>query len=410
MARHVRFDETDPSPGAARWVERVWSVGWDLPDGVEHVNSIVPHPSVSLTVERGDVERDGAHGPGRVGHRSRHPPFRRGMPRARGRRGRQVPRGRVHGADGRARRSTSPTAAGPPRGWWPVPATLSELPLDARRSRPGPVRVRRGRSVRHAAADAATTLVTQAVRHLQDPSVTRVDDLADRCGLSVRGLQRLLRQYVGVGPKWMVARRRLHDAVAALDDGYDGSLADLAAHAGWYDQNQFARDFAALVGVTPGAYRDRSTLELIRDHAAYGILGPCGSRWSSTDVTCPCWCRSGRRHSGYDAVFSLPEFEVLRPREGEPPGPVFILQRVPEEKAGKNRMHVDVHPPLELGVPGAGRTAGGAGRQADRRAGDRPAGGDRQLVAGDGRPRGQRVLRRRRPGPPRTLNYSRTST
>jgi redox-sensitive bicupin YhaK (pirin superfamily) len=31
---------------------------------------------------------------------------------------------------------------------------------------------------------------------------------------------------------------------------------------------------------------------------------------------------------------------------------VFILQRVPEEKAGKNRMHVDVHPPLELGVPG----------------------------------------------------------
>ena len=55
---------------------------------------------------------------------------------------------------------------------------------------------------------------------------------------------------------------------------------------------------------------------------------------------------------GYDAVFSLPDFEVLRPREGEPPGPVFILQRVPEEKAGKNRMHVDVHPPLELGVPG----------------------------------------------------------
>ncbi len=54
---------------------------------------------------------------------------------------------------------------------------------------------------------------------------------------------------------------------------------------------------------------------------------------------------------GYDTVLSLPEFEVLRPREGEPPGPVFILQRVPEEKAAKNRMHLDVHPPLELGVP-----------------------------------------------------------
>ena len=65
-------------------------------------------------------------------------------------------------------------------------------------------------------------------------------------------------------------------------------------------------------------------------------------------VLVPFWCAA----MGYEAVLSLPEFEVLRPREGEPPGPVFILQRVPEEKSGKNRMHVDVHPPLELGVPG----------------------------------------------------------
>src|SRR5689334_8529246 len=87
------------------------------------------------------------------------------------------------------------------------------------------------------------------------------------------------------------------------------------------------------------------------DHAAYGIFG--GMRLSIVlDVrdlsrSVPFW----EAALGYQAVFSLPEFEVLRPREGEPPGPVFILQRVPEEKAGKNRMHVDVHAPLELGVP-----------------------------------------------------------
>ena len=62
---------------------------------------------------------------------------------------------------------------------------------------------------------------------------------------------------------------------------------------------------------------------------------------------------------GYDAVFSLPEFVVLRPREGEPPGPVFILQRVPEEKAGKNRMHLDVHP--DLGQAGRGVSVGPLG-------------------------------------------------
>jgi len=50
-------------------------------------------------------------------------------------------------------------------------------------------------------------------------------------------------------------------------------------------------------------------------------------------------------------VWSAPGFEVLRPADGEPPGPVFILQHVPEPRVGKNRMHVDVHPPLDLGVP-----------------------------------------------------------
>ena len=32
-------------------------------------------------------------------------------------------------------------------------------------------------------------------------------------------------------------------------------------------------------------------------------------------------------------------------------GPVLILQKVGEPKAGKNRMHLDLHPPLETGVP-----------------------------------------------------------
>ena len=64
-------------------------------------------------------------------------------------------------------------------------------------------------------------------------------------------------------------------------------------------------------------------------------------------VLVPFWCKA----LGYEVVASLDDFEVLRPREGEPSGPVFILQRVPEEKVGKNPMHVDVHPPLELGVP-----------------------------------------------------------
>jgi predicted enzyme related to lactoylglutathione lyase len=54
---------------------------------------------------------------------------------------------------------------------------------------------------------------------------------------------------------------------------------------------------------------------------------------------------------GYQHVSSVPGFEVLTPADGEPPGPVFILQGVAEPKTGKNRMHLDVHPRLDLGVP-----------------------------------------------------------
>ena len=53
----------------------------------------------------------------------------------------------------------------------------------------------------------------------------------------------------------------------------------------------------------------------------------------------------------YRLVTSVPSFEVLAPVEGEPAGPVFILQQVDEPRTGKNRMHIDIHPPLDLGVP-----------------------------------------------------------
>jgi Glyoxalase-like domain len=55
---------------------------------------------------------------------------------------------------------------------------------------------------------------------------------------------------------------------------------------------------------------------------------------------------------GYRQVLELPDFTVLRPAEGEPAGSPFILQRVPERRQGKNRMHIDIHPPLEVGLAG----------------------------------------------------------
>ncbi len=46
---------------------------------------------------------------------------------------------------------------------------------------------------------------------------------------------------------------------------------------------------------------------------------------------------------GYTVVGALGSYVLLRP-DGAP-GPELLLQRVPEGKAAKNRMHVDLHVP-----------------------------------------------------------------
>ncbi len=89
---------------------------------------------------------------------------------------------------------------------------------------------------------------------LGDRSITSVAAMAEATGLSTRTLQRLFRRYVGVGPKWVLQRFRLHDAVASIDTGDVEDLAALAVELGWYDQAHFNRDFADVVGVPPGRY------------------------------------------------------------------------------------------------------------------------------------------------------------
>ncbi len=85
------------------------------------------------------------------------------------------------------------------------------------------------------------------------PEVTRVAEVADAFGLGERALQRLVLSRVGLSPKWLIQRRRLHDAVARLKAG-DRSLADVAADLGYADQAHFTHDFRTVTGLTPGRY------------------------------------------------------------------------------------------------------------------------------------------------------------
>jgi AraC-like DNA-binding protein len=96
-----------------------------------------------------------------------------------------------------------------------------------------------------------------------DRSVTRVDDLVARYGMGKRALQRLFSRYVGVSPKWIINRYRLHEAVEQLADGQRVDWATLALDLGYFDQAHFIRDFRRLVGRTPADYAH--TMRVRRD-------------------------------------------------------------------------------------------------------------------------------------------------
>jgi AraC-like DNA-binding protein len=105
------------------------------------------------------------------------------------------------------------------------------------------------------APDPNVPLVNRVVDQIMaDRDVTRVADVTDRTGMGTRRLQRLFATYVGVPPKWVIRRARLHEAVERLDRGDDVDLAFLARELGYFDQAHFTRDFRSAVGRPPTAY------------------------------------------------------------------------------------------------------------------------------------------------------------
>jgi PAS domain S-box-containing protein len=82
----------------------------------------------------------------------------------------------------------------------------------------------------------------------------RLADLAALAGLSPKQLERLARRTLGLSPQRLVQRLRLEHAVHAIVTTR-ASLGDIASECGFYDQSSFTKQFRAVLGVTPGAYR-----------------------------------------------------------------------------------------------------------------------------------------------------------
>jgi AraC-like DNA-binding protein len=89
---------------------------------------------------------------------------------------------------------------------------------------------------------------------------SRVEPLMDETGWSRRHVTERFRRQLGITPKAYARLLRFQEATALLMQPETvGSLADVAMSAGYYDQSHLTRDFAALAGMTPGAYAADAT-------------------------------------------------------------------------------------------------------------------------------------------------------
>ncbi len=81
-----------------------------------------------------------------------------------------------------------------------------------------------------------------------------VHDLAREVACSPRHLSALFDREIGLSPKEAARVVRFDGARRRLAGGWGGSLADLAAQAGYYDQSHLNRDFRQLAGVSPAVW------------------------------------------------------------------------------------------------------------------------------------------------------------
>ena len=98
-------------------------------------------------------------------------------------------------------------------------------------------------------------LVNAVVEYVEgDTDVRRVGQVCEKFAIGERSLQRLTARRIGLTPKWLIQRRRLHEAAERLSGEERPDLARVAADLGYADQAHFGRDFRAVTGLTPGAF------------------------------------------------------------------------------------------------------------------------------------------------------------
>jgi AraC-like DNA-binding protein len=239
------LDRFPPSADVTDLLERHWLVSWELPPGREVPVTLLPHPCVNLVLDGGRLAVCGV-GRERFGYTCRG-------------------EGRVFGVKfrpgaflpflGRPLAEITDRVLPAEQLWGPAASALAADMAAVRGVDELVALVEGFLRKRWPAPDPQVGYLGMIVfALLHDRTITRVDDVTARFGISARKLQRLFARYVGVSPKWVLRRYRLHEAAAELEREQHRPWAEVAAELGYFDQSHFIRDFTAAVGMTPLAY------------------------------------------------------------------------------------------------------------------------------------------------------------
>ena len=268
-ATHFRLDRHAPSDALAPFVDYYWIPRWDLRGEPPYEQTILPHPNVHLVFEASGA---GIFGVDRrlftrslsglglaFGVRFTAGGFRpfwqapisqltdRVVPAARlfGPRAEKARQAIMGGPDPDERSTDDAGAADDAR------AADDRAADDARMIGFAEALLHSVLPERDPLAEQAAALVA---RITDDPGLRRVDQLSASAGMTPRTLQRLFADYVGVSPKWVMRRARLHEAAERADSGEPVDWACLASDLGYADQAHLTRDFTVTIGVPPSRY------------------------------------------------------------------------------------------------------------------------------------------------------------
>jgi AraC-like DNA-binding protein len=242
--QHFRIS---PPADIALWVAHCWMVSWEIEGDATHIAETLPHPNFHLVCEEGEWTVSGVH----TGKFSRT-------------------------LKGRSSAFGIKFTPGGIRGFLKEPASLfgdktvpaaeifgtciSKLMLPPTSAEEMTASACAFLLTLRPKADPAIAEAGRIVESiLKDPALKTVDDVCAFTALGKRTLQRLFQEYVGVGPKWVIRRYRLHELMERCHSGEKLDFAQEAVDLGYFDQAHLVNDFRSLIGYSPTQYQQMAS-------------------------------------------------------------------------------------------------------------------------------------------------------